>query len=68
MESNPEEVEPIITKSKICKGYYREKTIINLPEEDKVFTLAEKDKICLIDGGNLHYTGKKYIRSEILRL
>lgn len=64
-EANLEEVEPIITKKKTRKGYSREKALINLPEEDKVYTLSEKDKICLIDGDNLHYAGKKYMRSEI---
>src|SRR5690606_6193688 len=43
----------------------REKALINLPEEDKVYTLSEEDKICIIDGDKLHYAGKKYIRSEI---
>ncbi|GEM_PF-2060747 len=65
VEANPEEIEPIITKKKTRKGYSREKALINLPEEDKVYTLSEEAKICTIDGDNLHYAGKKYMRSEI---
>lgn len=65
VEANPEEVEPVITKKRTRKGYSREKALINLPEEDKVYTLSEEDKICIIDGDKLHYAGKKYIRSEI---
>ena len=65
MEANPEEIEPIITKKKTRKGYSREKALINLPEEDKVYNLSEEAKICTIDGDNLHYAGDKYMRSEI---
>lgn len=65
VEANPDEEEPVITKKKTRKGYSREKALINLPEEDKVYTFAEEDKICKIDGDNLHYAGKKYMRSEI---
>lgn len=65
VEANPYEEEPVITKKKTRKGYSREKALINLPEEDRVYTLPEGDKICKIDGDNLHYAGKKYMRSEI---
>lgn len=65
IEANTDEVEPVITKKKTRKGYSREKALINLPEEDKVYTFSEDDKICKIDGDNLHYAGKKYMRSEI---
>lgn len=65
VEANPDEEETVITKKKTRKGYSREKALINLPEEDKVFTFSEEDKICKIDGDNLHYAGKKYMRSEI---
>ncbi|WP_312907139.1 IS66 family transposase [Tissierella praeacuta] len=65
VEANPEEIEPIITKKKTRKGYSREKALINLPEEDKVYTLSEEAKICTIDGDNLRYAGKKDMRSEI---
>lgn len=65
VEANPEEVEPVITKKRTRKGYSREKALIHLPEEDKVFTLSEEDKVCLNDGDKLHYAGKKYMRSEI---
>lgn len=64
-QADPEEIETVITKKKTRKGYSREKTLINLPEEDKVFTFSEEDKICKIDGDTLHYAGKKYMRSEI---
>lgn len=65
VEANPEVIEPIITRKKTRKGYSREKALINLPEEDRVYTLSEEDKICKIDGDKLHYAGKKYMRSEI---
>ena len=65
VEANPEEIEPVITKKKTRKGYSREKALINLPEEDRVYTLSEEDKICKIDGDKLRYAGKKYMRSEI---
>lgn len=64
-DANSEELEPIITKKRTRKGYSREKALINLPEEDKVYTLSEEDKVCQIDGDKLHYAGKKYMRSEI---
>ena len=63
--ANPKEVEPIITKKRTRKGYSREKALINLPEEDRVYTLSDEDKVCKIDGDTLHLAGKKYIRSEI---
>lgn len=65
VEANPEEIENVITKKKTRKGYSREKALINLPEEDRVYTLSEEDKICKIDGDKLHFAGKKYMRSEI---
>lgn len=65
IEAVEEEIEPVITKKRTRKGYSREKALINLPEEDKVFTLAEDDKVCITDGDKLHYAGKKYLRSEI---
>ena len=65
VEADPEEIEPVITKKRTRKGYSREKALINLPEEDKVYTLSHEDKICKVDGEQLHYAGKKYIRSEI---
>lgn len=65
VESDPDEEETVISKKKTRKGYSREKALINLPEEDKVYTFSEEDKICNIDGDNLHYAGKKYMRSEI---
>mgnify|MGYP001055496328 CR=1 FL=1 len=68
VEANPEEIEPVITKKKTRKGYSREKALINLPEEDRVYTLSEEDKTCKIDGDKLHYAGKKYMRSEVVKL
>lgn len=65
IEADIEEVEPVITKKRSRKGYSREKALLHLPEEDKVYTLSDKDKVCLIDGDSLHYAGKKYMRSEI---
>ncbi len=65
VEANPEEVEPVITKKRTRKGYSREKALIHLPEEYKVYTLSEEDKVCLIDGDKLHFAGKKYMRSDI---
>ncbi len=63
-EANPEEIEPVISK-RTRKGYSRKEVLINLPEEDRVYTLSEEEKICGIDGDTLHYAGKKYMRSEI---
>ena len=64
-EANPEEIEPVIVKKRTRKGYSRKEALINLPEEDRVYTLSEGEKICGIDGDTLHYAGKKYMRSEI---
>jgi len=65
VEANPEEIEPVITNKRTRKGYSREKALMNLPEEERTYTLSEEDKICKIDGHKLRYAGKKYMRSEI---
>lgn len=64
-ESDLTETEPVITKKNSKKGYSREKALVYLPNEDKIYTLSDEEKVCSIDGDKLSRAGKKYIRTEI---
>lgn len=58
--------EPIlVTKKRTRKGYSREKALKNLPQENRIHTLSDEDKVCLVDGDQLKPVGKKFIRTEI---
>ena len=57
--------EDLILKKASKKGYSREKALINLPREEKLYTLTDEDRVCSIDGDRLFPAGKKYIRTEI---
>jgi len=65
VEANIEEVEQVISKKKTRAGYSREKALSNLPEEDRVYSLSEKEQVCPTDGDELKYAGKKYLRTEV---
>ena len=65
VEANPSEIEPILKKTRTKKGYSREKALLYLPNEDKVYTLPEEDQVCPVDGDKLSRVGKKYIRTEL---
>lgn len=65
VEAGPFEIEPILKKTRTKKGYSREKALLYLPSEDKVYTLPEEDQVCPVDGDKLSRVGKKYLRTEI---
>jgi len=65
VEATLSEIEPILKKTRTKKGYSREKALLYLPNEDKVYTLPEEDQVCPVDGDKLSRVGKKYIRTEI---
>ena len=65
VEANLEEIEQVISKKKTRAGYSREKALSNLPEEDRVYSLSKEEQICLTDGDELKYAGKKYLRTEV---
>ncbi|WP_312459699.1 transposase [Proteiniclasticum sp.] len=64
-ELNCEEEENLILKKASKKGYSREKVLIGLPREEKLYTLQDEDRVCPIDGDRLFSAGKKYLRTEI---
>ena len=64
-ELNSEEEENLILKKASKKGYSREKLLIGLPREEKLYTLEDEDRVCPIDGDRLFSAGKKYLRTEI---
>jgi len=61
-----EDAEEDLTPKKASrKGYSREKALVNLPREEKLYTLTDEDKVCSVDGDRLFPAGKKYLRTEI---
>ena len=64
-EATPDAEEDLILKKASKKGYSREKALINLPREEKLYTLSDEDRVCSIDGDRLFPAGKKYLRTEI---
>lgn len=64
VESEPSEIEPILKKTRTKKGYSREKPLLYLPIEDKVYTMPEEDQVCPVEGDKLSRVRKKYIRTE----
>lgn len=64
-ELNSKEEENLILKKASKKGYSREKVLIGLPREEKLYTLQDEDRVCPIDGDRLFPVGKKYLRTEI---
>lgn len=65
------EVDPLLDEptleviKRTRKGYSRKKKLKDLPEEDRIYTLSDEEKICPIDGDQLKPVGKKFVRTEI---